>query len=80
MDTFQGCYKDGTNGTRDCRYFTALFLITRYIFFVVHAFTVDVLFYAVGQYLLIVFAMLIAIIQPYKSHFGVITLWTQCLF
>ena len=33
MDTFQGCYKDGTNGTRDCHYFTTLYLITRYIFF-----------------------------------------------
>ena len=71
MDTFQGCYKDGTNGTRDCRYFAALYLITRFIFSVVHAFTVDVLFYAVGQFLLILFAMLTAIIQPYKSHFGV---------
>ena len=25
MDTFQGGFKDGTNGTRDCRYFAALF-------------------------------------------------------
>ena len=29
MDAFQGCYKNGTNGTRDCRYFAALYLITR---------------------------------------------------
>ena len=29
MDTFQGCYKDGTNGTRDCRYFAAIYLIVR---------------------------------------------------
>ena len=71
MDTFQGCYKDGTNGTRDCRYFAALYLTTRFILFVVHAFTVDVLFYAVGQFLLIVFAMLIVIIQPYKAEFAV---------
>ena len=27
VDAFQGCYKDGTNGTRDCLYFTALILI-----------------------------------------------------
>ena len=31
MDTFQGYYKDGTNGTRDYRYFVALFLILRVI-------------------------------------------------
>ena len=29
MDAFQGSYKNGTNGTRDCRYFAALYLITR---------------------------------------------------
>ena len=71
IDAFQGCYKDGTNGTRDCRYFAALYLISRFILFVVYAFTVNVLFYAVGQIFLIVFAMLIAIVQPYKAHFAV---------
>ena len=71
IDAFQGCYKDGTNGTRDCRYFAALYLITRFTLFVMYAFTVNVLFYAVGQFVLIVFAMLIAIIQPYKAQFAV---------
>ena len=27
MDAFQGCYKDGTNNTRDCRYFAPMYLI-----------------------------------------------------
>ena len=71
IDAFQGCYKDGTNGTCDCRYFAALHLTTRFTLFVMYAFTLDVLFYAVGQFLLVVFAMLIAIIQPYKAQFAV---------
>ena len=29
VDAFQGCYKDGTEGTRDCRYFAALQLLLR---------------------------------------------------
>ena len=29
VDAFQGCYKDGTDGTRDCRYFAALQLLVR---------------------------------------------------
>ena len=29
MDSFQGSFKDGTNGTRDCRYFAAVYLIVR---------------------------------------------------
>ena len=71
MDAFQGCYKDGTNGTRDCRYFAALYLTIRIICFFVLALTLDVLFYAVSQFVLIVFAMLIAIIQPYKAEFAI---------
>ena len=29
IDAFQGCYKDGTNGSRDCRWFAGLYLFTR---------------------------------------------------
>ena len=32
VDAFQGCYKDGTNGTRDCRYFAGLQLVLRLLF------------------------------------------------
>ena len=71
MDAFQGCYKDGTNGTRDCHYFAAFNLIIHIIFFFIIAFTLDVMFYAVGQFMLIVYAMLIALIQPYKAEFAV---------
>ena len=36
MDTFLGCYKDGSNGTRDCRWFSAFYFILRIIMCVVH--------------------------------------------
>ena len=32
MDIFQGCYKNGTNGTRDYRYFSALNFVVRIIY------------------------------------------------
>ena len=34
LDTFQGYYKDGTDGTRDCRFFSSLFFIIRISLFV----------------------------------------------
>ena len=37
MDVFQGSYKDGTNGTRDCRWFAALYLMLRIALLVVYA-------------------------------------------
>ena len=30
-DVFQGCYKNGTNGTMDCRYFAGLYLVLRIV-------------------------------------------------
>ena len=40
IDAFQGCYKNGTEtGTRDCRYFAALYLITRITLLIVYATT-----------------------------------------
>ena len=31
MNIFQGCFKDGTEGTKDCRYFAAVYLIIRVV-------------------------------------------------
>ena len=28
-DVFKGCYRNGTNGTKDCRYFAGLYLVLR---------------------------------------------------
>ena len=71
MDAFQGWYKDGTNRTCDYRYFAALYLITRFTLFTVHAFTIDILFFSASQFVLIAVAILIAISQPYKAQFAV---------
>ena len=71
IDAFQGCYKDGTNGTRDCRYFSAALLIARVSFFIVFALIRNDLFYGAAQFVVITLAMLIAILQPYKPQFSV---------
>ena len=36
-DAFQGCFKDGTNGTRDCRYFAGIYLLLRIAVFLTHS-------------------------------------------
>ena len=68
MDTFQGHYKNGTNGTRDFRYFSALYLLLRGT---VYAFTV--LAYLIFSYdytviLLLLFYLLLALAQPYRKY------------
>ena len=68
IDAFQGCYKDGTNGTRDCRYFAAVYLIVRFVLFIFYGFTLNSVLYATATVVLICLAVSIAIIQPYKPH------------
>ena len=70
IDAFQGCYKDGTNGSLDCRYFAGLYLLMRLILFILFALTHSAYYYAVGILVLIGVAMLLAIFQPYKAEFS----------
>ena len=70
IDAFQGCFKDETNGTRDCRYFAAVYLLMRLLLFFLFAFTLNAAFYAVTILALIGIAMLIIIVQPYKAKFS----------
>ena len=37
-DAYLGCYKDGLNGTKDCRYFAGLYFVIRIIVFSLYAF------------------------------------------
>ena len=68
MDSFQGCFKDGTNGTKDCRYFTAMYLITRtaiHLAFIVTNNTFSTFFQTV---LLLAMILLLICFQPYKKQ------------
>ena len=67
MDVFQGSYKDGTNGTRDCRWFAALYLVLRISFFVVYT-SIPTTF-AIYPAILLVFVLvfLTATFHPHKS-------------
>ena len=66
MDAFQGCYKDGTNGTRDCRYFPIVYLILRILVVVAYVITRSDVFYQVAGVLWIITAFLVSMVRPYK--------------
>ena len=66
VETFQGCYKDGTNGTRDCRYFAGLYFILRIT--VVLSFATVPLAIIGSALLYWCTALLFALVQPYKVH------------
>ena len=70
MDAFHGCYKNGTNGTRDCRYFSALYLFVRISIFIGWAVFLSssavIACFIVGV-ICALLAILFAVVQPYKS-------------
>ena len=70
LDTFQGCFKDGTNGTRDCRYFAGLYFLLRTVLFTTFAYG-GIWFqqYVIQQLVCTIAILLIAIIRPYKKDF-----------
>ena len=67
VEIFQGCFKDGTNGTRDCRYFAGLYFILRIIVFLLKIAGSQVQTF-VTIFLYLITAVLFAFVQPYKKH------------
>ena len=95
MDAFQGCYKDGTNGTRDCRYFAALQLLLCLLFPLAFSLTVELITSAfLSIVALVLYIILFVIVQPYKKavynktdiplliglRFGPVTLYSVMLY
>ncbi len=69
IDSFQGCYKDGTEpGTVDCRWFSGITLLIRIIFFAIFALTKSSMFFTYATILLVIFLIAIVNIQPYKKE------------
>ena len=70
-DAFQGCYKDGTDGTRDCRYFAAAYLLVRiilYVFFLSTKSTITLVWQGLAIFL---FSISIAAARPYKPKYSI---------
>ena len=68
MDSFQGCYKNGTEpGTRDCRWISAAYLVLRWVFFILYGFTLNPAFFPLCSLSAIFFIILLVILQPFKT-------------
>ena len=69
VDSFQGCYKDGTEpGTRDYRWFSVVYFISRILFLVIYAATLNVLGFAIISLLLMILAILVMTLKPFKPQ------------
>ena len=80
-DVFQGCYKNGTNGTRDCRYFAGLYLIFRIVFLPALYGGSIFGFYdeMVSVVCLVTASLLFLLFRPYKDN-AWLNIWDSTVF
>ena len=78
-DTFNGYYKNGTEGTRDYRYFAGLYVILRIVALpCVFIFSVNAYYWILVIPCLAVVSLLFALLRPYKDDW--INIWDSVLF
>ena len=68
MDTFQGCYKDGTTDTRDLRSFSCLYFLLRLFFILVRLSATYGWHWGVVMLLFALATIIIATFKPYKRN------------
>ena len=68
MDSFTGCYKNGTEpGTRDYRWFIAVFFSLRLFLFLIYAFVHTTAYFILAAISIMLLVILIANVQPFKQ-------------
>ena len=71
VDSFTGCYKNGTeHGTSDFRYFAAFFLLLRFANCLAISNTYDVYYLFVIIVIIAIFSIIFIFAQPYRSKFA----------
>ena len=66
---FHQYYKDGSDGSMDCRWFAAFYLLMRLGFYVLFAMTFSALFYNLSVVFTVVCAVVMIVVQPYKKEY-----------
>ena len=68
VDSFQGCYKNGTEpGTRDCRWFSSVLLLTYYLLTLIGGVTENTTYFPLAVIVLVLVVILFITVQPYRS-------------
>ena len=71
VNTFQQYYKDGSNGTFDCRWFAGFYIIIRTAGFLTYALTLGEIAFVLLTCLSIIGAGVVLLVHPYKEEYNV---------
>ena len=81
VESFTGYYKDGTEpGTRDCRYFAAIFLLVRIIFYCALGSTRNISFSIIFGSACTIVTILFVVCKPYRARYSAYNAVTVVLF
>lgn len=69
LDTYQGYYKDGTNGTADCRWFSCVYLLVRLLLLSIFYSVTSSYFYALAAVVFFMMTLLHVTVKPYRESF-----------
>ena len=68
--TLQMYYKDGTNGTRDCRWFAGYYPACLFGTYLLYAFTLNTFLYLIVTVYYIIAAIIVLLVEPYKEEYA----------
>ena len=69
MDSFLGCYKDGTQpDTRDCRWFASFLFCFRFVLLIIGAIIQSVPFFKFSSMVVVLCVIFMTVVQPFKKE------------
>ena len=77
---FQQYYKDGRNGTTDCRWFAGFYILVSFTLFLTYACTLNGYGYVVGIIEFTIAAIIVLLVQPYRKEYAVYNVLDTVLF
>ena len=69
VNCYQGYYKDGTNGTRDYRWFSVTYFFLQMIVFVLFSVSLSIYCFSIGVIFIITLMFMQLSLRPYKEQF-----------
>ena len=70
LHAFQQYYKDGTNGTMDCRWYAAYYILVMLGLYLLLTFTIDTIVYIFSIIYFIIIALIVLLVEPYKEEYA----------
>ena len=70
LHAFQQYYKDGTNGTVDCRWYAAYYILVNLGIYIIYSFTMSGIFYIHAILYFILIALVVLLVEPYKEEYA----------